>query len=87
MTIRSTLYLSLGNKHGIKSNFSIDSSCFNKINGACLVSGRVNSAIQFPPEVELHRQRLEGGVCVRACVRACVRVCVRACVCSCVGSP
>lgn len=36
-----------------------------KTDGACLVSGRVNSSIQFPPEVELHRQGLKGeSVCV-----------------------
>lgn len=43
-----------------------------KINGACLVSGGVNSPIQFPPGVELHRQGLQRAVCV--CVRMCVSV-------------
>lgn len=55
-----------GNKHTeaetlwIKSNFSIDGPCFNKSQWCLLVSDRVNSPIQFPPEVELHRQGLEG---------------------------
>lgn len=39
-----------------------------KINGACLVSGGVNSPIQFPPGVELHRQGLQRAVCVCVCV-------------------
>lgn len=38
-----------------------------KINGARHVSGGVNSTIQFPPEVQLHRQGLK-GVCVCVCV-------------------
>lgn len=45
-----------------------------KIDAACLVSGRVSSSIQFPPEVELHRQRLNAGRCACGCV--CVYVCI-----------
>lgn len=41
-----------------------------KIDGACLVSGGVNSSIQFPPGVELHRQGWKAGRC--ACVCVCV---------------
>lgn len=37
-----------------------------KINEARLVSGEVNYSIQFPPEVELHRQGWRRGVCVEA---------------------
>jgi len=37
-----------------------------KINGACLVSGWVNSPIQFPPKAQLHRQWLE-WMCKSVC--------------------
>lgn len=40
-----------------------------KINGARLVSGRVNSAIQFPSEVKWHGQGLEGRSCTCMCAR------------------
>lgn len=46
-----------------------------KINGACHESGRVNSSIQFPPEVELHRQGLK-GVCF--CLCGCMCTCTHA---------
>ena len=42
-----------------------------KINGACFVSGGVNSPIQFPPGIELHRQGLGGGGHMYVCVCVC----------------
>lgn len=75
MTIKYRSYHSLGEKntqtqiHRESKAISVSMAHVSiKINGACLVSRRVNSPIQFPPEVELHRQGLEAGGCVCVCV-------------------